>query len=209
MRGMARCTAVAKARVPYDRLLALARRYSRSRDEAEDLVQSACLAALASGRRDFGDERVMAWLAGTLRNLGALRARGAVRQRRREAEYTRRVGLAGVEDWAVPDPAGLPPALARTARLIAAGCTRDELRWLFGISDAALRQRLSALRRVARPAVAAPPQLEVPQGPVRQLLLAAVKRLPSAHLGSHDPDGYGFSVRPSHPTTLRQHEGEH
>jgi DNA-directed RNA polymerase specialized sigma24 family protein len=193
---------------PYDRLLALARRHSRTREEAEDLVQAACLAALTSGREEFGDERVLAWLAGTVRNLGAMEARGVARRRRREGEYARRVALAGGADWALPDPAGLPPALARTARLVSAGCTRDELRWLLGISDAALRQRLRALRRVARPANAAPPSAGVPQGSRRRPLLAAMKRLPSAQLGSHDPDGHLFSIRPSHPATPRQQEGK-
>jgi DNA-directed RNA polymerase specialized sigma24 family protein len=193
---------------PYDWLLTLARRHTRKRDEAEDLVQAACLAALTSGRRDFDDERVMAWLAGTLRNLGAMQARFAARRRRREGEYARRAALAGGEDWALPDPAGLPPALARTARLISAGCTRAELRWLLGISDAALRQRLAALRRVVRPADGPPPETVLPQGTVRPHLRAAMKRLPSAHLGSHDPDGYLFSIRPSHPATPRQQEGE-
>jgi DNA-directed RNA polymerase specialized sigma24 family protein len=193
---------------PYDRLLAIARRHSRARDDAEDLVQAACLAALASGRRDFSDERVMAWLAGTVRNLGAMQARFAVRRRRREGEYARRAALAGGEDWALPDPVGLPPALARTARLISAGCTRDELRWLLGISDAALRQRLAALRRVARPADAPPPSTVLPRGTARPHLLAAMKRLPLAHLGSHDPDGYLFSIHPSHPVTPRQQKGE-
>lgn len=50
---------VTERSAPYDRLLTLARRHTRTRDEAEDLVQAACLAALTSGRRDFGDERVM------------------------------------------------------------------------------------------------------------------------------------------------------
>lgn len=199
---------VTRRGAPYDWLLALARRHTRTRDEAEDLVQAACLAALTSGRRDFGDERVMAWLAGTLRNLGAMQARFAARRRRREGEYARRAALAGGEDWALPDPAGLPPALARTARLISAGCTRAELRWLLGISDAALRQRLAALRRVARPTDAPPPRTVVPQGTVRPHLLAAMKHLPLAHLGSHDPDGYPFSIRPSHPAPPRQQEDE-
>lgn len=170
-------------------------------------MQAACLAALRSGRRDFSDERVMAWLAGTLRNLGSMQARSAARRRQREGEYARRTALAG-GNWALPDPAGLPPALARTARLISAGCTRDELRWLFGISDAALRQRLTALRRVARAADASPPSAVEPQGNARPHLLAAMKRLPSAHLGSHDPDGYLFSIRPSHSATRRQPKGE-
>jgi hypothetical protein len=113
----------------------------------------------------------------------------------REGEYASRAALAR-GDRALPDPAGLPPALARTARLISAGCTREELRWLLGISDAALRQRLAALRRVARPTDVPPPSTVLPQGTARPHLLAAMKRLPSAHLGSHDPDGYLFSIRP-------------
>lgn len=194
----------ARAAAPYDRLLALARRHSRTRDEAEDLAQAACLAAVASGRRDFSDERVMAWLAGTLRNLGAMQARSAVRRRSREAEYVRRVTLTLGDDLPIPDPAGLPPALARTARLISAGCSREELRWLLGISDTALRQRLTALRRVARPAHAPRGSTALPQGTVRPHLLVAMRRVPSAHCGSHDPDGYAFSVRPSQPSRSRQ-----
>lgn len=192
--------------VPYDKLLALARRHTRTCDEAEDLVQAACVAALASGRRDFSDERVMAWLAGTLRNLGAMHVRGVVRRRRREEEFVRQTALRE-DDMPLPDPAGLSPALARTARLIAAGCTRDEIRWLLGISDAALRQRLTALRRVARPADAPEPAMVLPQGTARPHLLAAMKRVPSAHVGSHDPDGHLFSIRPSHPASPRQQKG--
>ena len=187
---------VTRPDVPYDRLLALARRHGRMRDEAEDLVQAACLAALTSGRRDFSDERVMAWLAGTIRNLGAMQARSAVRRRRRETEYASHAALGRGENWPLPDPAGLPPAQARTARLIAVGCTRAELRWLLGISDAALRQRLTALRRVVRRADASPPCAVLPQGTARPHLVAAMKRLPSAHLGSHDPDGHLFSIAP-------------
>jgi hypothetical protein len=137
-----------------------------------------------------------------------MQARFAARRRRREGEYARRAALARNGDWALPDPTGLPPALARTARLISSGCTRPELRWLLGISDQALRQRLAALRRVAKPAEDPPPRTVLPQGTLRPHLLAAVKRLPSAHLGSHDPDGYSFSIRPSHPATPRQQEGE-
>lgn len=195
---------------PFDQLLALARRHSRSRDEAEDLVQSACLAALASGRRDFGDGQVMAWLAGTLRNLGAMDARTAARRRRREAEYVRRVALTAQAGLPLPDPTGLPPALARTARLIAAGCTRDELRWLLGVSDTALRQRLTALRRVARAAEAGPasgPPI-APRGQARPALLAATRRLPTATVGSHDPDGNLFVIGPSQPGRRRQQEGK-
>lgn len=198
-------------RAPYHRLLGLARYHSRTSDEAEDLVQAACLAALKSGRRDFGDERVMAWLAGVVRNLAAMEARSAARRRRREEEYTRRAALTGGGTCVVPDTEGLPPGLARAAQLISAGCARDELRWLLGISDTALRQRLTALRRAARPAVVAPtlppPAAALQQGTVRQHLVTAVKRLRPAHLGSHDPDGYSFFVAgPSHAAPPRQQQ---
>jgi RNA polymerase sigma-70 factor (ECF subfamily) len=195
---------MSRAAVPYDRLLAMARRHARRPDEAEDLVQAACLAALASGRRDFGDDRVLAWMAGTLRNLGAMEARGAARRRRREGEFARRAGLAEPADWPLPDPAGLPPVLARTARLIAAGCTRDELRWLLGISDAALRQRLVSLRRLARPAILPPVLLPAVGGRRRAPLLAAMRRLPSAQLGTVDPDGHLLSISPSRFAGSRQ-----
>ncbi len=186
--------------VPYDRLLAVARRHARTREEAEDLVQSAVLAALESGRRDFGDDRVAAWLAGTLRWMGAMAARGAGRRRRREAEFARRSDLWEAEDLPVPDPAGLPPALARTARLIAAGCTRAEICWLLGLDPSTLRQRLSALRRVAVPG-APPPEAGPAPGPLRQALLGPVRRLPDATLASADPDGHLFSVGRSRKAT--------
>jgi DNA-directed RNA polymerase specialized sigma24 family protein len=172
------------------RLVATARRYSRDEQEAEDLVQAALLVAIERGRplSDRG------WLAGVMRNLGAMRVRTEVRRRRREQAFVELGRLEPPDPLSVPDPDGLSPALARVAQLVGRGCTRDEVRWLLGIRDTTPRQRLSALRRVARPA-APPAAAPRPPGPARRDLVDH-PALRQAVVGSADPDGHLFVVSP-------------
>ncbi len=93
--------------------------------------------------------------------------------------------------------------LMRTGRLISHGCTPAEIQWLLGISAAALRQRVEALSRV-RPADTSSPAIASLPGTMRSHLLAAVRRIPSTHLGSHDQDGHLFLIRLSQSGTRRQ-----
>jgi RNA polymerase sigma-70 factor (ECF subfamily) len=134
----------------------------------EDLVQDTLVAGLAAGRSDAP------WLAGTLRNLAAMQARGAGRRRRREQ-------LAGEMEAAQAPHAGIdmhdamgghaaapcadarqgaarrsawpdawqawPASLRRVAVLALHGLSAQEIRYVVGLGDEAFRQRLSRLRK--------------------------------------------------------------
>lgn len=175
---------------PIDRaaLLALARRVARDDDEAEDLLQDALVVAAEQGRWPPEPR----WMRGVLRNLAAMHVRSAVRRRRREAMWEGTRERVPPRPLPVPDPRGLPPGLARLARLVGAGCTRDEVRWLLRLRDPALRQRLRALRQVAVP-TERPPTPCADRDPVRSALLRHPGRS-TGFLGATDPDGHGFFV---------------
>ena len=107
-----------------------------------------------------------------------------------------------------PDRAltSLSPALRVTALLALSGHTRQEIGWLLNLSDEALRQRISQLRKAL--AHAEPPQGADPDGPlafgrIRRALLGPVRRR-DAFLASHDPDGHLFVVSRSQIAPPRQ-----
>ncbi|HMS03397.1 MAG TPA: sigma-70 family RNA polymerase sigma factor [Gemmatimonadaceae bacterium] len=188
----------------YAHLLAVARRHSRVPDDAEDLLHDALLEAVRSGRHDFTQAATLRWLAGTIRNLGAMTARGAVRRRLRDAAWsaTRATTTApAVADgvWRAEPAvaallASLPPSLRRVAELALAGCDRQEIAWLLGLSDGTLRQRIAALRKrlgglsLDGAPDADPPPTALPVGLIRRALLPVVRVREAA--GSHDPDGH-------------------
>ena len=144
----------------YRRLQATARRCARRADEAEDLLQDALLAGLEQGRDD------PAWLAGTVRNLALMQARGAARRRRREAAVALCEHPVALPSDDAPDHAAhglsaplrtspartallaaLPPSARRVAVLALHGLNAEEIRCVLGIADTAFRQRLSTIRR--------------------------------------------------------------
>lgn len=140
----------------YRRLQTTARSCARRADEAEDLLQDALLAGLEQGLDD------PAWLAGTVRNLARMQARGAVRRRHREAAVALTEADAslppGDPPHAVPmsqatSPArtallaALPPSARRVAVLALHGLNAEEIRCVLGIAGTAFRQRLSVIRR--------------------------------------------------------------
>ncbi len=197
-------------------LQGLARRHVRGAQEADDLLQEALILALQKGRLPRRD--LEPWLAGTIRNLAATARRGAMRRVRREAAFA---DLAVSTGPAADDPAaaagrtGLPRAFVETlpaslrlvALLAGAGATRAEIAHVTGASDAALRQRLAALRarrRLFRDAggEAAPdaPALQLPFGAIRRALMPVARR-PGVALASHDPDGHllAFAFSPGRP----------
>ncbi|QQA42138.1 sigma factor [Pelagovum pacificum] len=181
------------------RLLGVARRWSRDPDEAEDLLQDALVTAIGAGRLSAGD---LPWIAGVIRNRARMAARSAARRHSREAASLP-VGPADeVESDALPP---LPPALARVARLAVAGASREEVRWLLGISDTALRQRLAALRRElgARPW---PRGCDGAGGRLRPALKTALGHRPEARFASHDPDGHVFVIAASRQLSPRQQD---
>ncbi len=69
-------------------LHAQARRLARRPDEADDLLQSALLAALESGRTDLASPETRRWLSGVLRNRATFDARSAGRRRKRETVWS-------------------------------------------------------------------------------------------------------------------------
>lgn len=186
-------------------LHAQARRHARRPEEADDLLQSALLAALESGRTDLASPETRRWLSGVIRNRAAFDARTSARRRRRESAWT--------ETQAPEDSArrmdvpldGLSPALRLTALLALSGHTRREIGWLLNLPDTALRQRISQLKRALDtvPTPAADPSGALAFGRIRRALLGPARR-ENAFLASHDPDGHLFVVSRSHIPAPRQ-----
>lgn len=189
----------------YGRLRAIARRATRRADEADDLVQDALLEAVRAGRTDLGDASNLRWLAGIIRNRGALVARTAVRRARREARW-----MIERDDDEPADPipvaevlGGLPSSLKSVAALALTGHSKREIAYLLDLPDTALRQRLSALRRVlaargiAMPATTPGLHLDLQYGRIRDALLPLLIARKGT-IASHDPDGHLFVVRKAH-----------
>lgn len=192
-------------------LHALARRAARRSDEADDLVQQAVLAALEAGRTDLSAPETRRWLAGVIRNRAAFDARTSARRRRRETAWSDALAPQRTPDGGAPDDAvrHLSPALRVTALLALSGHTRQEIGWLLNLSDEALRQRISQLRKALARAEgdqAAGPAGALAFGRIRRALLAPARR-DQAFLASHDPDGHLFVVSRSQITIPRQQTG--
>ncbi len=189
---------------------AAARRFAGRSDEADDLVQAACLAAVEAGRTDFGSAETQAWLHGVIRNKARMAARGAVRQRVRETRWLADSDDSKQGDGLAPDLSGLPKSLRVTALLSLNGATRAEIGWLLGLSDAALRQRVSQLKRAIERAPEADLTLEgaLPFGVMRRTMLERLRKR-GGFLASHDPDGHFFVLACSQKAGARQQTGEH
>ncbi len=189
-------------------LRAIARRHSRVEDETDDLLQDALLEAVRAGRADLTEAMNYRWVVGTLKKLGALSARGAVRRRLREARWstehaadapaspTSRVDALPLAWQRHPALDTLPPSLRQVAMLALSGHERREIAWLLDLTDTALRKRISTLRKhlSARGSPHALRHAEasvndhLPLGLIRRALLPVVVATDSA--GTHDPDGH-------------------
>jgi RNA polymerase sigma-70 factor (ECF subfamily) len=194
-------------------LHALARRASRRAGEAEDLVQTALLAALESGRTDLSAPETRRWLAGVIRNRAAFEARTAARRHQRETGWSETQPASTTQttkaEPAIEAVASLSPALRVTALLALSGHTRQEIGWLLNLSDDALRQRISQLKRALIGAGASAntgPSGALAFGRIRQALLGPARR-GEAFLASHDPDGHLFVVSRSQIPAPRQRTG--
>lgn len=194
----------------YASLRRQARPLVRDDAEAEDLVQDTLLAALLAQRQDAR------WLAGVLRNLARMQARGGVRRRAREALAAMDETAADSEASALPALPPMPAAARRVARFALHGLDADEIRWLLGVTPAALRQRTASIRRALHALPQAQQRLwqdavqaHQPQratGTLRRALKAAIG--PAAGLASHDPDGHPFVVRNrAHASSSRGNQG--
>jgi DNA-directed RNA polymerase specialized sigma24 family protein len=198
----------------YGDLLRIARRHSRRAGEAEDLLQDALLDAVVAGRLDLGDIGNRRWLAGVIRNRATMAARGAIRRRTRETLWeAARPAADTAEPISVADVLReLPPALKAVAALALSGHSRREIAYLLRLEDAALRQRVVALKRrlaargVAMPATTPGLSLELSYGRIRDALLPKLLK-EGGLFASHDPDGHLFVIHRSQSDPRRQHQG--
>jgi DNA-directed RNA polymerase specialized sigma24 family protein len=184
----------------YREILRTARHFSRSDDEARDLVQDALVIALARGFDDWSSPARGGWLRGVVRKRAAFIVRGQTRRHRRERLPDGDSGSSGNRwVWREDFLASLPRSLRVVAALASADLCAAEIRWLLRLSDAALRQRLSALRGAVR-AQAEPPTLAAsePQlsfGRQRAQVLAGLRRHHGRVVATHDPDGHAILLR--------------
>src|SRR5437016_6192276 len=111
-----RC-AVEASNFDYEHWLMIARRYSRRRDEAADLLHDSLLDAIRAGRSNFAEEPTQRWFAGVLRNRAAMTARSAARRTRREECTSRDAATNGGSPPAPPPPDFLQ-SLPRAARSV-------------------------------------------------------------------------------------------
>lgn len=174
-------------------------------DEADDLVQDVLLAALAQGRA-LDDPQFPAWASGVLRRRTLFLARTAGRRRRREADYAAESAPPPARDLKLPRQfvESLPSSLQTVAVLANAGLGRAEIAGLLRISDTALRQRISGLRRAWKRAGIAADLEEIvirpsSNGPRRRALKTSLRKLPGGHLAVADPSGHQiFLTRSAH-----------
>jgi DNA-directed RNA polymerase specialized sigma24 family protein len=184
----------------YREILGMARRFTHSEDEARDLVQDAVMLALARGFDDWSTPARRGWLWGLVRKRAAFMRRGQARRRRREQLPDGPAGShVGSWVWREDFLASLPRSLRVVAALASAELCAAEIRWLLGLSDTALRQRLTALRRAVRAAPEQPTHARIGRqlalGPRRAELLAGLRRQQGRVVATHDPDGHVILLR--------------
>jgi len=127
-----------------------------------------------------------------------------MRRRQREADWQALRPAPRAADDADPttDFGPLSPALAAVARLAMSGHSRQEIAYLLHLSDTALRQRISALKRhftasaVPTPSDFAGLKFDLPYGRIRDALVRHLLRQQGS-FASHDPDGHLFVIRGS------------
>lgn len=186
-------------REAYRDVLRTAQRCTRSADEARELAQDALVAALTRGFDDWAEPARRAWLNGVVRRRAAFLARGRARRRRREQLADGARQAAGAWTWRPAFLASLPRSLRVVATLASADLCAAEMRWLLGLSDTALRKRLSELRRAVlaepeSPTVAAP-EPSFALGARRAELLRSLRQQQADALATHDPDGHTILLR--------------
>lgn len=195
----------------YTRLFAIARRECRDPSIAEDVVQEAMLAAVISGRTDLDTADTIRWLTGTVRNQARMAIRSAARRHRREGQWH---ASSYVDEQVERNDTstfllGLAPSLRVLAALTLSGHDRREIAYLLGITDAALRQRIMALKRAARSSGFVVSEnmpglnLDIAYGRLRDALRPKLLRHGGV-FASHDPDGHLILVR-SQTQDPRQH----
>lgn len=197
-----------------DELLRLAGKYSRRAREAEDLVQDLLLETVQT-KRKISDENYMAWAHGFLRNRAAFIARTEGRRRNREKRSQIIEDSQSCERIQFPAAflEELSPALRRTARLINCALNKKEIMYLLNISDAAFRQRLTALRKQwdlyveeneVSPEIKTESESSLNIGLLRRSLRNSFHGDSAKIIGSFDPDGnlLVFRSKSAHKTEV-------
>jgi DNA-directed RNA polymerase specialized sigma24 family protein len=185
-------------------------RYAGTHDEADDLVQDLLLAALEQ-QRAWDGPRFLAWARGVLRRRALFIARTEGRRRRREAAYAAHPVPAQDTVQRLPQQfiETLAPSLRIVALLANVGLGRAEIESLLGISDTALRQRISSLRRAWRSVGVTQEMDELPRGyprldgPQRRSLKTSLTKLPGGRLAIADPDGLPIFFGVAHKSQAR------
>lgn len=198
LEGSTMAASVEACQKAYRELLGMARQFAGSDDEARDLVQDAVLIALARGFDDWSAAGRRGWLRGVVRKRAAFVLRGQKRRRRRE-ELPDGVTASGASRWVWQADflASLPRSLRVVATLASADLCAAEIRWLLALSDTALRQRLTALRR----AVGAEGELPTQPASEPQLSLGGRRAQPE----NHQNRGHLHGSEPrSDPSPLRR-----
>jgi RNA polymerase sigma factor (sigma-70 family) len=187
----------------YAELLSRARRFSRRADEAEDLVQTALLAAVEAGRADLSDPANRAWLSGVVRNQAKMAARSAARRASREAACLDLSIQPAVPQDSAPVLRtwlrSLPPSLRAVAAMVLTGHSKREIASALGLAETALRQRVAGVKRAAKAAGIAGTDLALLDplllhGRLRRDMVTMVARREAA-FGAYDPDGHLILIR--------------
>ncbi|SDG21273.1 RNA polymerase sigma factor [Pelagibacterium luteolum] len=190
----------------YRHLVGVAKRYARRGDEAEDIVQEVLIAAVVAGREDGRVAANRRWMEGAIRKRAAFDARSAVRRRQRESRWqdARDGGEAGASgDDLQTILADLPKSLRVVAALALSGHGRSEIAYLLDLTDAALRQRIRALKLALRrkgiemPGETIGLNLDLAYGAIREALVPALRRH-GGMFATHDPDGHLLILTRSH-----------
>jgi RNA polymerase sigma-70 factor (ECF subfamily) len=164
------------------------------RHEAEDLVQDVLLSAIEKGR-DCGDSSFLPWAAGAIRNRARFVARTAVRRKRREHTYSVEHQRSAHSLPRFPDTfvITLPRSRRVVALLINLGMGRREIAYLLGLSDMAIRQRITGVRKAFAAfggEVKSDSHPPFPaDGLARRALKTSLPRRGERHLAVRDPDG--------------------
>lgn len=158
------------------------------------MTQDVLVTALALGFEDWPSPSRRAWLRGVVHKRAALFVRGETRRRRREQLPEGAAPAAGPWVWRSTFLDSLPRSLRVVAALAGADLGAGEIRWLLGLSDTALRQRLSMLRRQVQAQPEPPTQPASPArfafGAQRASLLASLRQRGGRAIAAHDPDGH-------------------
>ncbi len=198
----------------YYNWLTIAQKFSRTQNDAEDLLQDCLLIAFKADKMDFSIEKNRKWFTGVLRNQAAMTARSEGRRKAREEKTATPVEtVSSAETETTPSTQAevqllieLPPSARVTLKLILAGLNRDEVCSLLKISSSALRQRLAVIRKalkklpedLQREALALAYQRKAERaddlafGLIRRALHRVLKE--GAGVGAHDPDGHLFII---------------